>query len=507
MGQVQPNQQKFLKDWVKYGTEESRIFNCEIDVYENKNGDPNQRVAVVQRIYQSDVYYHNELIRLDQYRNLKINGLLQLLDVDKVEESALCSNIYRIISVYEYGTKITLSLQEFVQQTIHILLELQSKDMYHEDLRPYSFCQTDQVKLLLPLISQYNRFLSGFEEDCYLAPELFNQLGRRNHKPNYNKEKSEVYTFGLVCLEMELKQSIQDIYNFDDFIINQQLLDRYIKRVNNKLIKWMLQAKPDDRPKFSQIYEASIVMMVQPDDVQVPPLKLNIPSTSQYSSNLQSSQQSQYSSHLQSSSHLYVQPQMIEQKQIQQIVPQIVQPQVIKHTFQQSQTDINEQKMQYLQISQSPNNRYASNSSSISQKVQPEYAFLHEQQHMPFNPGNDFLESSRQTSKEKQFQKTVGNSPSIDCTSKPKINQSKRPSSVLRDISKNLNNTTSNFNTNNTVKEKQQNQTNSQISQNKKPALLKSRPSNNDMRSKSPMMKNQNQTQNQQIKTQKQKKK
>ena len=26
MGQVQPNQQKFLKDWIKYGTEESRMY-------------------------------------------------------------------------------------------------------------------------------------------------------------------------------------------------------------------------------------------------------------------------------------------------------------------------------------------------------------------------------------------------------------------------------------------------------------------------------------------------
>jgi hypothetical protein len=32
---------------------------------------------------------------------------------------------------------------------------------------------TNQVKMLLPNIDQYTRFLSGFEEFCYLAPELF----------------------------------------------------------------------------------------------------------------------------------------------------------------------------------------------------------------------------------------------------------------------------------------------------------------------------------------------
>ncbi|CAD8123699.1 unnamed protein product [Paramecium sonneborni] len=573
MGQVQQSKQHFLKNWQKVDSRESRIFGCEIEVYTNQM----EEVAVVHKVYQSEMHYQKELKRLEQYQLMsQMPGLIRLLDIQKEEESTLCSNLFKIDAIFEYGSQLPSNLPwyQFLQQIIHTLIELQNREKYHGDLRPQSFMYTNQVKLLLPNVDQYNRFLSGFEEYCYLSPELFFQLGRKVFKPEYNKEKSEVFTIGLVCLELMLSEPIQQIYDFQEYQINQEVLNDMLSRANNKLISRMLSMKVEDRPNYLQIYEESIVELMQqsinnnnkvtiqsnPTDIlnehaieiqsrvlvreqQSQAQSFIMQSTQQHPLLCQQSQQftlqscnfkdtnptltsmQQHPMFFQQENQLQKQqlksnqeneePQSMKKvhpflsqknsqptvklnannRSMNQTPSQQIQtqqkPQIPANfqTIQQSQssqqqvqysTQVPQQanSLQYLAISQSPNHRYSQKSqqSSVSkhQSIQPtEYAFLHEQVHVPFNPGSDFLDSSRQKEQ-------------VDFVSPTRSSQ--RPSSKLKDISnkksKTMQTTTtiSSNNTNNTTN------INKQIV-NKKPQLLKSQRPQTQMRSKSPNVK------------------
>ncbi|CAD8122863.1 unnamed protein product [Paramecium sonneborni] len=573
MGQVQQSKQHFLKNWQKVDSRESRIFGCEIEVYTNQT----EEVAVVHKVYQSEMHYQKELKRLEQYQQIsQMPGLIRLLEIQKEEESTLCSNLFKIDAIFEYGSQLPSSLPwyQFLQQIIHTLIELQNRDKYHGDLRPQSFMYTNQVKLLLPNVDQYNRFLSGFEEYCYLSPELFFQLGRKVFKPEYNKEKSEVFTIGLVCLELMLQEPIQQIYNLQEYQINQEILNKMLSRANNKLISRMLSMKAEDRPNYLQIYEESIVELMQQsinnnNQVIIPNNPTDI--LNEHAIEIQSrvlirEQQSQAQSFIMQSNQQHpllcqqsqqftlqsynfkdsnptltsmqqhpmffqqenqLQKQQLKSNQeneepesmkkihpflsqknsqpsvkinannrsINQTPSQQIQsqqkPQIPANlqTFQSIQSSQQQQafystqvpqqanSLQFLTISQSPNHRYSQKSqqSSVSknQSIQPtEYAFLHEQVHVPFNPGSDFLDSSRQKEQ-------------MDFVSPTRSSQ--RPSSKLKDISnkkaKTMQATTtisSNSNNNNN--------TNKQIV-NKKPQLLKSQRPQTQMRSKSPNVK------------------
>ncbi|CAD8213007.1 unnamed protein product [Paramecium octaurelia] len=571
MGQVQQSKQHFLKNWQKVDSRESRVFGCEIEVYTNQM----EEVAVVHKVYQSEMHYQKELKRLEQYQQIsQMPGLIRLLDIQKEEESTLCSNLFKIDAIFEFGNQLPANLPwfQFLQQIIHTLIELQNRDRYHGDLRPQSFMYTNQVKLLLPNVDQYNRFLSGFEEYCYLSPELFFQLGRKVFKPEYNKEKSEVFTIGLVCLELILQEQIQKIYDFQEYKINQEVLNEMLSRANNKLVSRMLSFKPEDRPNYLQIYEESIVELMQQsmnsnNKVIIPNNPADI--LNEHAIEIQSrvlvrEQQSQAQSFIMQSNQqhpllcqqsqqftlqscnfkdsnptltsMQQHPMFFQQEnqlQKQQLrsnqeneEPQSMkkvhpflsqknsQPTVKLHSnnrsmnqtpsqqiqtqqkpqipsnlqsFQSSQssqqqafysTQVPQQanSLQYLTISQSPNHRYSQKSqqSSVSkhQSIQPtEYAFLHEQVHVPFNPGSDFLDSSRQKEQ-------------VDFVSPTRSSQ--RPSSKLKDISnkkaRTVQNTTSTtLGTNNNNVNKQ--------AVNKKPQLLKSQRPQTQMRSKSPNVK------------------
>ncbi|CAD8212730.1 unnamed protein product [Paramecium octaurelia] len=571
MGQVQQSKQHFLKNWQKVDSRESRIFGCDIEVYTNQM----EEVAVVHKVYQSEMHYQKELNRLEQYQQIsQMPGLIRLLDIQKEEESTLCSNLFKIDAIFEFGSQLPSNLPwyQFLQQIIHTLIELQNRDRYHGDLRPQSFMYTNQVKLLLPNVDQYNRFLSGFEEFCYLSPELFFQLGRKVFKPEYNKEKSEVFTIGLVCLELILQEQIQQIYDFQEYQINQGVLNEMLSRANNKLVSRMLSIRPEDRPNYLQIYEESIVELMQQsinnnNKVTIPHVQTDI--LNEHAIEIQSrvlvrEQQSQAQSFIMQSNQqhpllcqqsqqftlqscnfkdlnptltsmqqhpMFFQQENQLQKQQLKSNQENEEPQSMKkvhpflsqknsqaavklhsnnrsmnqtpsqqlqtqqkpqipanlQTFQSSQssqqqafysTQVPQQanSLQYLTISQSPNHRYSQKSqqSSVSkhQSIQPtEYAFLHEQVHVPYNPGSDFLDSSRQKEQ-------------VEFVSPTRSSQ--RPSSKLKDISNKKAKTMQNTTT--TTLGSTNNNANKQVV-NKKPQLLKSQRPQTQMRSKSPNVK------------------
>ncbi|CAD8099187.1 unnamed protein product [Paramecium primaurelia] len=504
MGQVQQSKQHFLKNWQKLDQHQSKIFGSLIEVYQNQQ----EQVAVIRKLYQNDDQYQIELQKLQQYQQLSnIPGLIKLLEIHKQEEQYLCSNFYKIDAIFEYGIPFTSQLPyyQFIQQVMHTLIELQNRDKYHGDLIPSSFLFKNQVKLFLPNINHYSRLLNGSQEDCYLSPELLEFLGRGSYRPEYNKEKSEIFSIGLITLELILQESIQKIYNFETYQINKNILDDLLQKADNKLISKMLELQPENRPNYLSIYEESLVEMMQQSAIKIENQQSN------YLNEI-SNQQIKEILPIHQSKNLHIKTQIIQstntlkntnptqrsvqiisehktkylksklkqtqKKQVKKVNPSISEQnnhnQIKIHSKQKSNNFANLEllqfqdnniyqnsnlfspqnqqfypnSLQYLTPSQSPNNRYSykksHQSSAIKQQsLEPnEYAFLHEQIHVPYNPGSNFLDSSRQ----QELYEVVS----------PK---SQRPTSTLKDISNKklqINQTKTNQNIKESVQKKPQ---------------------------------------------------
>ncbi|CAD8071207.1 unnamed protein product [Paramecium sonneborni] len=458
MGQVQQSKQHFLKNWQKLDQHQSKIFGNVIEVY----SDQQEQVAVIHKLFQNDEQYQNELKELQSYQQLSnIPGLIRLLEIHKQEEKYLCSNFYKIDAIYEYGQQFAfqIPLYQFIQQVMHTLIELQNRNKYHGDLIPSSFIFKNQVKLFLPKVNHYTRLLNGIQEDCYLSPELFEFLGRRSYHFQYHKEKSEIFSIGLITLELILQQSIQNIYNFSTYQINKDILNNFLQRADNKLISKMLELQPDNRPNYLSVYEESLVEMMQQSAVK-------IEYQEQTQINQIPDQQLKEILSIHQSKILHIKTQIVQSNDkfnqinpTQRSVPNLMDNRRIKSISQSKQNQKNKIKKVHLEIieknpynfikmhskqqsshlsnleqlkqhenklnqntnminpnqvqqlnsssqqivhSQSPNNRYSYKKSPQCSAIkhqsveQNEYAFLHEQIHVPFNPGSNFLDSSRQ---------------------------------------------------------------------------------------------------------------
>ncbi|CAD8195364.1 unnamed protein product [Paramecium octaurelia] len=455
MGQVQQSKQHFLKNWQKLDQHQSKIFESLIEVYSNQQ----DQVAVIRKLYQNDDQYQIELHKLQQYQQLSnIPGLIKLLEIHKQEEQYLCSNFYKIDAIFEYGTQFTSQLPyyQFIQQVMHTLIELQNRDKYHGDLIPSSFLFKNQVKLYLPNINHYSRLLNGSQEDCYLSPELLEYLGRNSYRPEHNKEKSEIFSIGLITLELILQESIQKIYNFETYTIHRDILNDLLTRADNKLITKMLELQPENRPNYLQIYEESLVEMMQQSAIRIENqeqsgfIEIPIQQTKEILPTKQSKSLHIKTQIIQSTTtlkktnpiqrsvqilpedrtkYLKSQPKQTQKKQVNKVHPPIqekspcnqlklnskqksnnfahlellqVQENQDSNLFSPQNQSLFPNSLQYLTPSQSPNNRYSYKKSHQSsaikhQSLEPsEYAFLHEQIHVPYNPGSNFLDSSRQ---------------------------------------------------------------------------------------------------------------
>ena len=78
----------------------------------------------------------------------------------------------------------------------------------------------------------------GNEYECYLSPELFKALSHRTRQMTFiEKDKSDIFSLGITCLEMAVLQNIQDLYDFDTFTIDIILLNKYLEYLKNNYSK------------------------------------------------------------------------------------------------------------------------------------------------------------------------------------------------------------------------------------------------------------------------------
>jgi serine/threonine protein kinase len=85
-------------------------------------------------------------------------------------------------------------------------------------------------------------------------------LGEREYHGSYSKQKSEVFSYGMLLLEMATFCRASAFYNFFSYIIDFKQLNLAISSLRSRytpslvdFVKSLLQENPNSRPSFAQI--------------------------------------------------------------------------------------------------------------------------------------------------------------------------------------------------------------------------------------------------------------
>ena len=180
---------------------------------------------------------------------LKHPNLIEVRKVDGMKKSEACSTFY-VLNVYAqflfYGLdKEILRRKEynegFAEEEVwyagHSVLGavdyLASKGVYHEDVRPLNVLIENDGSIRLfwnnalrPGFNQFVKLSSNEGDDeCYLSPKLFGGLkgsGVNNNDP----VKSDVYSTGMVLLEMVSNVGVKECYDYNGWTVREEEIDR-----------------------------------------------------------------------------------------------------------------------------------------------------------------------------------------------------------------------------------------------------------------------------------------
>lgn len=87
---------------------------------------------------------------------------------------------------------------------------------------------------------QYKNFMLGIDQQCYLCPDLYRQSLKRVMQPNYDPEKSNLFSLGLCALEMATLATVQDSYDEQNQCIREltivEKLNSLINRYSGKTV-------------------------------------------------------------------------------------------------------------------------------------------------------------------------------------------------------------------------------------------------------------------------------
>lgn len=116
--------------------------------------------------------------------------------------------------------------------------------------------------LLLILTHDFLDFARAIEGDTQvsLSPEQMRYLGEKEYNGSYSRQKSEVFSYGMLLLEMATFCRASAFYNFFSYVIDFKQLNLAITSLRSRyssglvdFIKSLLSENPSSRPNFSQI--------------------------------------------------------------------------------------------------------------------------------------------------------------------------------------------------------------------------------------------------------------
>lgn len=191
----------------------------------------------------------------------KSNYFLTLIDYSVTKQSQLCSSFYIFKLFYKYpkndlkkeflerqksGKPFTNEeMTHLFYQIMHGFQFIHSNSILHGDIQPILVsydAQTCQSQIIESQIDDLNiqkiiqiqkaRLLSN--QPIYQSPLMYSNLKKGNLKFTFDPKKEDSFALGLIFLEAGLGSSVQEIYNQNSPILNQEKLQKLIDRFDQK---------------------------------------------------------------------------------------------------------------------------------------------------------------------------------------------------------------------------------------------------------------------------------
>ncbi|CAD8073265.1 unnamed protein product [Paramecium sonneborni] len=222
--------------------------------------------------------------KLQMRQQLKHPNIIELRESIQAEEEQVCSTFYKVNLVFEY---IPQTLKDAIEQrklagayypeqeilkmldgAIEGLAKFQELKIAHQNLRVQTLSyQNGNIKVSdIPLLANITSFVAVLQDygdasqGNYLSPLLTKAVYESNHMPSHNLFKSDVYTLGMIFLQVCLLQPQDNCYDYFEGKINQQQLATNIDQARTiytselvEIIEEMLEQVEKDRPDFIQL--------------------------------------------------------------------------------------------------------------------------------------------------------------------------------------------------------------------------------------------------------------
>ncbi|CAK59339.1 unnamed protein product (macronuclear) [Paramecium tetraurelia] len=234
----------------------------------------NEQVIQINKTYDSFVQYEQARSETQKRTQIQDPTICKLVKFTTSEQKSFCGQLFGISLQYQYTEKCVGEMKklsqfdclQIIRDVTQALLIFISKRIRHGQLSPQTILATQNNRYQLTDIRfitdmyEYKMQLIGFTNQCYLAPFLVYELGKRTMNPIYNYEKSEVFSLGLVILELALQQSVQSVYDLSKFQVSQDVINTYLRVLSQQfqpsfvdLLAKMLQVDEEQRIDLYQL--------------------------------------------------------------------------------------------------------------------------------------------------------------------------------------------------------------------------------------------------------------
>ncbi|EAS04515.1 protein kinase (macronuclear) [Tetrahymena thermophila SB210] len=244
-----------------------------------------RQFALIERITSDFKEFENYCNEVDKRLKFDCQQLVRWIRAYRSCEKEYCSSFFKVFVNLDYipftlhdqlesrkkrkthcGEKEIFTM---IDSVLTGLIYLKSHNLNHKFIQPKTilYDQANRVYLISDIqflnggISEYQQYLFGVPAtSCYLSPQLLKALNHRQQIPEHSISKSDVFSLGLCALEMATMKSIQNIYDFNDFKIYEDLLQQLLQEVQviysdhlSQLLIQMLSLTEVQRPDFDDL--------------------------------------------------------------------------------------------------------------------------------------------------------------------------------------------------------------------------------------------------------------
>ena len=96
--------------------------------------------------------------------------------------------------------------------------------------------------------------------NIYLSPDLIKSLGKDLMQPLHNPYKSDIFTLGMIVLQMATLENCDDCYDFSNFSLKYDEINKKLGSLKNKygdklyfFVKGMLIDDEKERPDYEDL--------------------------------------------------------------------------------------------------------------------------------------------------------------------------------------------------------------------------------------------------------------